>query len=70
MLYMMREQDNHIETKKDGNKAVESKENLSDTIEDAHAAGDGALERGKDSLIASDDDDKPDATKPGEGEAY
>lgn len=43
---------------------------LSDTIEDAHAAGDGALERGKDSLIASDDDGAGAPPSTTGGEAY
>ena len=48
----------------------QDEQKLSDTIADAHAAGDGALERGKDSLIASDDGHAEEKTAPTGGEAY
>ena len=43
---------------------------LSQTITDAHASGDGALERGKDTLIASDDDGGDDKKESSNGDAY
>jgi hypothetical protein len=43
---------------------------ISETIADAHASGDGALERGKDTLIASDDGSAEGEKEPTGGEGY
>lgn len=44
---------------------------LSDTIKNAHASGDGAMERAKDSLLEPDEDENIDGTrKPKPNENY
>ena len=67
---MMREKENQSGEKsmQDANK--KEKNHLSDSIANAHASGDGSLERGKDSLIASDDDQLTSEVQPGDKEAY
>lgn len=65
----MREKEHH--TSNQGPQEITKKEtpHLSDSIPDAHASGNGAIERGKDSLIASDDN-VPADVQPGDNEAY
>lgn len=47
------------------------KVHLSDTIKDAHASGDGAMERAKDSLLEPEEDEDIDGTrKPKPNENY
>ena len=67
---MMREKENSLGNKDLQDTKQKENEHLSDSIANAHASGDGAIERGKDTLIASDDDKIQSEVKPGDKEAY
>lgn len=68
-MYMLQKEKNGSDPSEQ--KTTQSEQQpLSETIADAHASGDGALERGKDSLIASDDGGAEAEKHPTGGEAY